>query len=265
MTELRRALIFTHLPVETQAVRAHLTDFREEVDARGTIFEIGKFGSLNCSWEVASVIGGLDSASSSIAIERAAREFRPEVVLLVGLAISLADSETGDVVVPTIIQSTPMAPDGVGVELFRLSYAFEQRVRNDVARARWCQRPNAIERRVILGRTTSGPRLLSRFYRIDDSLNVTLKKNKMIVHESDEFLRAIRTVTDAHIGVVLGVTKQDAWGRREFGHDFLAATNASALASCGRSRFTSTASSHSSSAFNGSGSRCGGHSSLIAT
>ena len=48
-----RAIILTALPVEYQAVRAHLTDIAEEILPQGTVYEGGKFSYGETQvWEI---------------------------------------------------------------------------------------------------------------------------------------------------------------------------------------------------------------------
>jgi tetratricopeptide (TPR) repeat protein/nucleoside phosphorylase len=91
------AVILTALQVEYQAVRAHLTDFREDV-YRGTIFEVGTFNDGARSWTVAVAQVGAGNVSAGIETERAIARFAPDVAILVGVAGGLKDLRLGDVV-----------------------------------------------------------------------------------------------------------------------------------------------------------------------
>src|SRR5687767_4017073 len=82
----RRAVILTALLVEYRAVRAHLTDLREETHEGGTVYERGRFEAPGRAWEVGLVEVGAGNPTAAAAAERAVRHFRPDVLLFVGVA-----------------------------------------------------------------------------------------------------------------------------------------------------------------------------------
>src|SRR5258708_12339256 len=98
-SNLPHAVILTALPVEYEAVRAHLKDTREKVH-EGTIYELGQFQSGDQSWEVAIAEIGMGNAGAASAAERAVACFKPQLVLFVGAAGGLKAVQLGDVVAP---------------------------------------------------------------------------------------------------------------------------------------------------------------------
>jgi nucleoside phosphorylase len=96
----RRAVILTALPVEFNAVRAHLTDLHEEVH-KGTVYEKGAFSANGQVWEVGIVEVGAGNDSAALEAERAITRFDPSVALFVGVAGGIKDVKVGDVVAAT--------------------------------------------------------------------------------------------------------------------------------------------------------------------
>ncbi|MBO0784266.1 MAG: 5'-methylthioadenosine/S-adenosylhomocysteine nucleosidase [Ktedonobacteraceae bacterium] len=96
--EPRRAVIITALALEFNAVRAYLRDVREEKHNKGTLYEVGRFEE---AWEVALVQTGMGNMNAAMHTERAINQFKPEVMMFVGIAGGIKDVALGDVVAAT--------------------------------------------------------------------------------------------------------------------------------------------------------------------
>src|SRR5258708_21049435 len=95
-----RAVILTALPVEYEAVRAHLKSLQEEVH-KGTVYERGSFIAGEWQWEIGIVQIGPGNSTAAFEVERAIAYFAPDIVLFVGAAGGLKDVAPGDAVVAT--------------------------------------------------------------------------------------------------------------------------------------------------------------------
>src|SRR6266567_3966311 len=141
---LRRAVILTAIPVEYQAVRAHLTDIHEEAHPQGTIYEHGTFLSTSQFWDV--VIGeiGAGNPTAALEAERAINSFQPAVILFVGVAGGRKDVELGDVVAATKVYGYESGKAGRILlprpSIGRSTYRMEQRARAEARKPDWLQR-----------------------------------------------------------------------------------------------------------------------------
>lgn len=145
--KLRRAVILTAIPVEYNAVRAHLEDVREEVHPLGTVYERGIFSSPQQRWDV--VIGeiGMGGLNAAFEAERAIHHFASDVVLFVGVAGGLKDVQRGDVVAATKVYGyEPGKVEATGFKprpsIGSSSYRMEQRAKAEARRDDWLKRLN---------------------------------------------------------------------------------------------------------------------------
>ena len=141
---LPRAVILTAIPVEYQAVRAHLTQIHEELHPQGTVYERGIASSLGQSWDVMISEIGAGNPTAALEAERAIQFFQPTVILFVGVAGGRKDAKLGDVVAATKVYGYESGKaEGVFLprpSLGRSTYRMEQRARAEAKKPDWLQR-----------------------------------------------------------------------------------------------------------------------------
>lgn len=93
-----RAIILTALPVECEAVRAHLHHLHPHPHPEGSVYWNGLFPGERCSWNVYVVEIGPGNTGASFETERAIQYLKAHVALFVGIAGGLKDMCIGDVV-----------------------------------------------------------------------------------------------------------------------------------------------------------------------
>jgi nucleoside phosphorylase len=139
-----RAVILTALPIEYLAVRSHMTALQEEVHARGSIYERGKFVVGNLTWDVGIAEIGAGNHNATLEAERAIAHFSPDVILFVGVAGGIKDVAIGDVVASTKVYGFE---SGKTEETFKprpeiglAAYGLEQRARAEARKGEWLER-----------------------------------------------------------------------------------------------------------------------------
>lgn len=140
----RCAVILTAIPVEYQAVHAHLIEIREEMHHLGTVYERGKFSNKGVFWDIGIVEVGAGNADTALAAERAIAHFNPIIVLFVGVAGGLKDVALGDVVAATKVYGYESGKAGIQFEtrpdIGNSTFRMEQRARADAKKQDWLKR-----------------------------------------------------------------------------------------------------------------------------
>ena len=212
----RQAVILTAIPVEYEAVRAHLTDIREDRDpARGIIYERGTFLAATGLWNVGIVEVGAGITNAALAAEYAINHFNPTLILFVGVAGGLKDVAIGDVVAAKKIYSYvsgkaeatfEMRPD-VSISTFLMV----QRARAEARRKGWLQRlmgpiPDPLPR-VYVASIASGDQVVAS---TDSALYQFLRKNYSdalaVEMEGHGFLYATQAYPQISALVIRGIS-----------------------------------------------------------
>jgi nucleoside phosphorylase len=238
--KLPRAVILTALPVEFEAVCAHLINRQEEVHAKGTVYQRGLFVGSEQSWEVLVVETGAGNVEAGIEAERAINYFDPIAIFFVGVAGGIKDVEIGDVVAATKVYGYE---SGVERESFEprpnvgeSSYLLEQRSRAEAKKQDWLSRiDDSIIGRIpkaFVGAIAAGEKVLkSTSSAVYEFLRSHYGDALAVEMEGRGFLNAARA-NSVHALVVRGISdllnkkeEADAGGSQE-----IAAQNASAFA-----------------------------------
>jgi nucleoside phosphorylase len=236
-----RALVLTALQVEYKAVRAHLTNLREETHSQGTVYEIGDFTANNgIVWQVCLAEIGPGNAGAAIEVERAITRFGPQVVMFIGVAGGLKDVSIGDVVVATKVYGYDSGKAGRNFQprpvVFNSAYELQQRARAEAKREDWIKRianagsslPNVFVAPIAAGETVLASRQSTLFEFLRKSYGDALA----VEMEGSGFLEAAHANQNVRAVVVRGISdlinsKQEADAS---GWQTQAASNASAFA-----------------------------------
>jgi nucleoside phosphorylase len=137
------AVILTALSVEYQAVRAYLTNVREETH-QGTVYKRGIFTAEERMWEIGLGQIGAGNPGAAFEIERAIAHFQPNVVLFVGVAGGLKDVRLGDVVAATKVYGYESGKASVTFltrpEVGNVTYPMVQRAQAEANERDWLKR-----------------------------------------------------------------------------------------------------------------------------
>ena len=255
VSQTRQALVLTALPVEYNAVRAHLTCPSEKVHPQGTIYECGRFtGPNGAAWDLAIAQIGAGNAHAALEAERAIAFFSPQVALFIGIAGGLKDVSVGDVVAATRVygyESGKATADGFQArpDVGNSSYRMQQRARAEARKDDWRERlptePNN-KWQVFVGPIAAGEKVVAATRSpILEFLRSSYSDALAVEMEGRGFLDAahanhpveslvIRGISD----LIDGKTISDASGSQQ-----LAARNASAFAFEVLSKFNTQAAS----------------------
>lgn len=214
-SNLLSAVIFTAIPVEYQAVRAHLTNVHELLHPEGTVYENGNFIYNGQQWDVSIAETRAGSTNATFEVERAINYLKPGIVLFVGVAGGLKDVKLGDVVVASKVDdyesgkasATFQARPQVGNSTYRMV----QRAQAEAKKHDWLQwlggtlpdpsprvfvAPIAAGEKVIASTRSATWRLLQTNY--SDALAVEM--------EGFGFLRAVHANQQVNALVIRGIS-----------------------------------------------------------
>lgn len=174
-------VFLTALEVEFRAVRWHLTDLRAAEHYKGTLYEVGRFGSGTNPWTVALVQTGQGNVAAAIEAERAIAKFDPSYVFFVGIAGCIKDLGLGDVVAGSKVYGYERGKDESEFksrpDVGRSSYELVQRAQKVARDNLWQQRvgvhvplpraivaPIAAGEKVVASTASSTHKLLSEHF-----------------------------------------------------------------------------------------------------
>jgi nucleoside phosphorylase len=142
-----RAVVLTAIRIEYQAVRAHLTNLRQEIHPSGTIYERGNFTAHGQSWDVLIVETGSGNTKATAETVRAIEHFKPGVAIFIGVAGGLKDVQLCVVVAATRVYGYE---SGKTDQIFRSrpdvrssTHRMEQRARAEAKKEDWLKRLSA--------------------------------------------------------------------------------------------------------------------------
>jgi nucleoside phosphorylase len=242
------AIILTAIPVEYVAVRAHLTDIKQELHPGGTLYEVGQFSTPEGSWRVGVAEIGAGNEGAAVEAERAISHFRPTVALFVGVAGGLKDVAIGDVVAATKVYGYESGKAKAAFEprpdVGESSYNMEQQARAVARRRDWHGRI-AVGRagssitwgdalpQALVAPIAAGPKVIastrSPIYRFLRSFYGDAAAVEM---EGRGFLKATHLNQQVHALIVRGISDQ-VKGKRQAdaqGSQTVAAAHAAAFA-----------------------------------
>ncbi|MEM9544243.1 MAG: AAA family ATPase [Cyanobacteria bacterium P01_E01_bin.42] len=180
-----RAAILTSVPVEYQAVRAHLTNPQEEIHPQGTIYERGKFAANGQTWDVWIAEMGEGNVDAAVETERAISHLQPDILFYVGMAVGISENvDIGDVVVATQIYRYKLGDEKkrfVSGSPLQSTHALVQRARVEIRKTNYRERALA----------KSGSSSLTGSWRI--LLSPIITTDEVIASEQSEIFQFLRT------------------------------------------------------------------------
>jgi nucleoside phosphorylase len=208
-------LILTALSLEYQAVITYLSATQEIIHPQGTIYSLGSFSGQNSTWKVAVAEIGMGGPSAALETERAINFFSPEILFLVGIAGGIKDVQIGDVVAATKIYNYEAGKADVHFqarpEVWRSSYALEQRARAEGRGTNWFarlnERPSGSAPRVFIGAIAAGEKVIASKQASTYQLLCTNYEDALAVEmEGHGFLQAVRANQTTRALVVRGIS-----------------------------------------------------------
>lgn len=233
-------VIFTALPIEYRAIRAHLTNLREEIHPKGNVYETGIFTLNDYSIKVGIVLVRKGNIKAGVQTERAITHFNPNIVLFVGVAGGIKDVNLGDVVVADKLYGyesgkaklTFQARPELGITSFKMvERAYAELRKND-----WIARiliSSSTKPRVFVGPIAAGDKVISsKRSSIFKFIKSNYSDSLAVEMEGYGFLEATHANKDIDSLVIRGIsdlissksnTEREGWQE-------IASANASAFA-----------------------------------
>ncbi len=209
------AVIITALPVEYLAVRKHLKNLQEVVNANGTVYERGYFAAeyQNQSWEVGIMEVGAGNSGAALEVERAVACFQPDVILFVGIAGGIRDVKLGDVVATTKIYGYESGKSEQDFkprpEIGLSAYSLEQRARAEARKDNWLKRldDSSLTPRVFVAPIAAGEKVVaSTKSEVFKFLQSTYGDAVAVEMEGFGFLEAARANHQVSTMVIRGIS-----------------------------------------------------------
>lgn len=239
--ESRSVVILTAIRIEYDAVRAHLTDLREEKHPVGTVYGRGTFLCTSHPWNVVIVETGAGNTLAAVEAERSINYFKPILILFVGIAGGLKDVKLGDVVAATKVYGYESGKASTTFhsrpDVGKSTYRMEQRARAEARERNWLQRikgpvPDPLPR-VFVEPIAAGDRVVAstrsaiwKFLRTNYSDAVAVEM------EGHGFLQAVRANQQVDALIIRGISDLiDGKSEADAAHSKeIAANHASAFA-----------------------------------
>jgi len=215
LPSLCEVIILTALPVEWHAVLTYLQEPQEIVHPTGTIYHQGSFVGKQHTWRVAVVEIGMGGLSAATETERAITFFRPQIVLFVGIAGGLKDVKRGDVVAATKVYAyeagKALQQFRPRPEVWRASYALEQRARAEAHHDGWLTRlnnpPPDPAPQIFVGALAAGEKVVaSKASDVHRLLQASYSDALAIEMEGHGFLQAVHANHLVHGLVIRGIS-----------------------------------------------------------
>ena len=209
-----KVLILTPLPLEYDAVVKHLTGARNATIQDAAAYEMGTFIGKHHRYSVAVREPGMKNVDMALATEKAIQYFKPQIVLLIGIAGGVKDVRIGDVVIASSAFNYESGKEtGEGFLARPAEYLFsEELLANAQVVSRnpnWKKRTSdgAADSKVLIGPIAAGDKVVAG---IDNPTFERIKQNlshiKALEMESAGFGRTVQSHRKLHALVIRGIS-----------------------------------------------------------
>lgn len=237
-----KAVILTAIPLEYKAVKAHLTDPKEETHQKGNVYEIGQFTGHYHTWDVGIAEVGAGNNTCALEAERAITYFKPQVIIFVGIAGGIKDLELGDVVAADKAYGYEKGKVAAGgfltrPEVGKSSYALLERAKAEARKDDWKARTTPTEKcpnlKVIVKPIAAGEKVVTDIRsEVFELIKTHYNDTVAVEMEGSGFYTACHANEGLHFLIVRGISdllenKTETDGQ---GYQDIAAINASAFA-----------------------------------